>query len=169
MVSTRTYIPGNCLNCPLSIQLMSPDQQMNLHTYNLGIFQTFFKVFAGFQVNKIIHMPSKRGISVSQSTLEPHTSAPLVFCVRCSRGSYFWCRSQGPSCPTWGTNLLLLQKCLFCEIPPYCVLVRQVGFFVRQSLPFLYIWIHFYFILCCGEQFIQFSDLFQRGMIHMQL
>lgn len=49
MVSTRTYIPGNCLNCPLSIQLMSPDQQMNLHTYNLGTFQTFSKFLLDFR------------------------------------------------------------------------------------------------------------------------
>lgn len=107
MTSANPSTSGEHLNAP-HLQPIFPDQQLSLPSH---IVQTFSKLRCfvffslGLVVSMIAHKPSKKGLLVSSSTLEPLMSAPLVFQARCSGGSPLWCRFQEPGCPVWGTIL----------------------------------------------------------------
>lgn len=163
MLSTSASISGENLNCPPSLQLVPPEKQMNLSHIWSRCFSNFC-IFAGSQ-GKWHHMWAFQEDCLFLVTLwDPWMSAPLVFQARCSRGLSHWCRSQGPGCPMWGTNPSLPgKKCLPDEIPPHCVLPCQGWvFFLWNHLCLYTHLVVVLFILYCGEQFIQFSDLFRR-------
>lgn len=93
MAFASTFIFGDHLNCPLPLQQVLPDKQMNLPPISLVAFQS--AVFSlGPKASKTLYEPSKREISASDSTLGSLMSAPLFFQARHTGVSYLQRRSQ---------------------------------------------------------------------------
>lgn len=96
-------------------------------THSLVAFQ--IAVFLlGFRASKAACKPSKRGVSISCTTLGTSDVSPIGFLSQTFWGSSLLFISQELGYPMWGTSpclLLLWEKCLSGDIPPYCVLLCQ--------------------------------------------
>lgn len=97
-------ISGECLSCPLSLQLMPPDYQMNLPP-SVGTFQmAFVFVFSWASERARLHMSLPREFQFPIALWGPQTQPHWFSKTDALVGSLFQCRSQWLGYPVWGTN-----------------------------------------------------------------
>lgn len=163
MLSTSASISGENLNCPPSLQLVPPEKQMNLSHIWSRCFSNFC-IFAGSQ-GKWDHMWAFQEdclFLVTFGTLgcQPHWFSKPDVLEACLTGADL--RGQVAQCGAPTPHFLEKSACLMRSLPIVCCHAKGRFFFCETiSLP-LYPSCCGPFILYCGEQFIQFSDLFRR-------
>lgn len=103
MVPSSTSISREHLSCPLPLQAMFPDQQINFpHVWSRCFSNCCFLLGLG------VRETSKRGFSVSYSTLGSPEVNPMGFPSQTFWGLSFWCGYQMLECLIRSTNPLLL-------------------------------------------------------------